>query len=231
MAPPPAAGGAGAAGDGSAGGIFRRRRQPPLTQEVLLPVLAFVGGPGEIAYWGLYRELFALGGWEMPPVVPRLSVTLVEGTLQKALRRVGLSPLDALAGPEVLEAAWRRGLGRPDFDAAFAEAGAALAALYERLAERLEALGQAARDLTGASRARAEEGLAWLRRRVEREWEGRHEASLRQLSRVRLSLWPKDRLQERVFNVFAYLVRYDGLVDQLLDALGEPDGRHAIVLL
>lgn len=203
----------------------------PLTQEVLLPVLAFVGGPGEIAYWGLYRELFALGGWEMPPVVPRLSVTLVEGTLQKALRRVGLSPLDALAGPEVLEAAWRRGLGRPDFDAAFAEAGAALAALYERLAERLEALGQAARDLTGASRARAEEGLAWLRRRVEREWEGRHEASLRQLSRVRLSLWPKDRLQERVFNVFAYLVRYDGLVDQLLDALGEPDGRHAIVLL
>lgn len=203
----------------------------PLTQEALLPVLAFVGGPGEIAYWGLYKELFALAGWEMPPVLPRLSVTLVEGTLQKALRRTGLSPLEALVDPDGLEAAWRKGLGALDFDAAFAEAETALAELYARLAERFAPLGQAARDLAEASRVRAEEGLAWLRRRFEREWEARHEASLRQLHRVRLSLWPKDRLQERVFNIFAYLVRYDGLLDRLLVALGEPDGRHTLVLL
>ena len=32
----------------------------PLMQDMVFPVLAFVGGPGEIAYWALLKEAFII---------------------------------------------------------------------------------------------------------------------------------------------------------------------------
>src|SRR5699024_8817028 len=47
----------------------------PLMQELLFPTLAFIGGPGEIAYWAALQRAFAALEIKMPPVVPRLSLT------------------------------------------------------------------------------------------------------------------------------------------------------------
>lgn len=63
----------------------------PLMQEFLFPVLAFVGGPGEIAYWATLKETFHLFGFKVPPVVPRLSMTLVDPNVSKWLKELGLS--------------------------------------------------------------------------------------------------------------------------------------------
>ena len=32
----------------------------PLMQDMVFPVLAFVGGPGEIAYWAVLKEAFII---------------------------------------------------------------------------------------------------------------------------------------------------------------------------
>ena len=49
----------------------------PIMQDLVFPVLAFVGGPGEITYWALLKEAFHQLGIKMPIIVPRLSLTLV----------------------------------------------------------------------------------------------------------------------------------------------------------
>ncbi len=55
----------------------------PLMQEWLLPVLAFVAGPGELAYWGTLRPLFHSFDFTVPPLVPRLQVTIVPRMIER----------------------------------------------------------------------------------------------------------------------------------------------------
>lgn len=50
----------------------------PLMQEYVFPTLAFIGGPGELAYWSELQQVFHTVGFQMPPVVPRLTITYVE---------------------------------------------------------------------------------------------------------------------------------------------------------
>ena len=57
----------------------------PLMQDMVFPVLAFVGGPGEIAYWAVLKEAFHHLGMKMPIIVPRMSMTLVTPQVKHAL--------------------------------------------------------------------------------------------------------------------------------------------------
>lgn len=57
----------------------------PLMQEWLLPVLAFVAGPGELKYWATLRDVFSTFQLTMPPVIPRVTATFVPRHIQKWL--------------------------------------------------------------------------------------------------------------------------------------------------
>lgn len=63
----------------------------PMLQEKLFPVLAFVGGPGEIIYWAETSEAFGLVGEKMPPVYPRLNITLLERNIASHLDELHLT--------------------------------------------------------------------------------------------------------------------------------------------
>jgi len=63
----------------------------PLMQEWLFPTLSFIGGPGEIAYWGELKKAFEFMGMNMPPVMPRLNITILERTVAKRIEELSLS--------------------------------------------------------------------------------------------------------------------------------------------
>mgnify|MGYP002063167768 CR=1 FL=1 len=63
----------------------------PLMQEMLFPVLAFVGGPGELAYWATFKTVFEHFDMELPVMVPRLSITLVDRKSAQYLKDLQLS--------------------------------------------------------------------------------------------------------------------------------------------
>ena len=73
-------------------------------QDLVFPVLAFVGGPGEITYWALLKEAFHQLGIKMPIIVPRLSLTLVPRDTDKALKEKELTFQDVVSG----EVTWAR---------------------------------------------------------------------------------------------------------------------------
>ncbi len=77
--------------DFSSGVLFR-----PVVQDHLLPVLAYVGGPAEIAYHGMAKEVFAASGRTIPPLLLRERVTVIPRNVQSALRRLEVSLEDAL---------------------------------------------------------------------------------------------------------------------------------------
>ncbi len=60
----------------------------PLMQEWLLPVLAFVSGPGELLYWATLKEVFHHFQMSIPPIIPRYQATFVPTAVGKWLSEV-----------------------------------------------------------------------------------------------------------------------------------------------
>ncbi len=68
----------------------------PITQELLFPTLAFIAGPGEIAYWAELKEAFERFSLKMPILVPRLNITLLDGSVGTDLQELDLTIEDVL---------------------------------------------------------------------------------------------------------------------------------------
>jgi uncharacterized protein YllA (UPF0747 family) len=65
-------------------------------QSVLFPTLAYISGPGEMAYYPQLRDYYALHGVPMPWIVPRVSMTFVTPEAQHVLEKLGLQAWDQL---------------------------------------------------------------------------------------------------------------------------------------
>ena len=74
----------------------------PVMQDFLLPTLAYVGGPAEVAYFAQCEVVYKTLLGRVTPVLPRCSATLVEEHQQKILQKVSLTVTDVFQEPERL---------------------------------------------------------------------------------------------------------------------------------
>ncbi|GGK14720.1 hypothetical protein GCM10008955_05220 [Deinococcus malanensis] len=187
----------------------------PVVQDVLLPTLAFVVGPGEIAYGAQLRDVYPLHAVQQPLLWPRLSVTWLEPNVARLLRRLNATAAQVQADPDGV-------LGRAL--ATERQASALSAARLEGLHTELDALTReiAALDptLVGAAartRTRTLTRIAHLQTlglralaRAENERSG-------QLSRLKTHLLPGGVPQEREMNFLSFLLKHgDAPLDLLL---------------
>ena len=204
----------------------------PVVEDYLLPTLAYVGGPAEIAYFAqaavVYEELLG----RVTPVLPRLSATLVEPRIQRLLERYKLSPVDAFRDPEHLRVLIAERALPGDinacFDTAAGQASSSMAAIRASL-ERLDPTLVEAAEHAG-SKIRYQ--LDRLRERAARAQLRRSEETAAHAASLSHSLFPEKEPQERVIGAISFLGRYGTqLLLTLYDAAktGCPD--HQVVYL
>lgn len=199
----------------------------PILQDTLLPTVAYVGGPGEIAYLAQLPPLYAHFGLTMPLVVPRARFRVVDETSRRLAEQLGLSP-DALhrSREELIAAVVRAPEGLPSPDVLFASlVGPAQRALedFEAAAASVDpALGKAARKTSGA----VSEAAARLVERYRRALAERDAVQVQRLDRLLARLAPDGAPQERVHGWPWYGARYgvEGFVRAVLDAVVPFDG-------
>ncbi|ABZ85057.1 conserved hypothetical protein [Heliomicrobium modesticaldum Ice1] len=190
----------------------------PLLQDQLLPTTAYVAGPGEIAYFAAYRDVYRAMGMEMPPIVPRLSVTIIEGFVDKLLERYALSFADVPAG---LEGRLREELAAQDelgIGALFEELESQVRAAYLPAVERIARWDRQMGNLAEENLDRVIAQARFLRQKVEHRHRQRCQDKRNHFRKVELHLWP-GAPQERVYNIFPYLLKYgSSLIETLLEA-------------
>ena len=110
----------------------------PLMQDWLLPTAAYVGGPGEVAYFAQYKPIYEWAGVPMPIIFPRASLTITEAKVRKVLDRHAVDigdfgeDLDRLFQRVVLQ------VMDVDVDAMFKAAGAHLHQAINSLKPEIE---------------------------------------------------------------------------------------------
>lgn len=202
----------------------------PIMQDLVFPVLAFVGGPGEIAYWALLKEAFHLFEIKMPIIVPRVSMTLVSKRAKQAMELTSLTLEDVFSGKiqEVREQ-YIDSLQNERFEKLLADTELQLKRKYEELAEESSA---SMRQLLEKNFKFHEKQLDYIRNKAEEELLIKHETTLRKYSTIENELLPEGSLQERIFTPYFFMNQYgNGLVQDLLCQPIKMDGTHQIIFL
>jgi bacillithiol biosynthesis cysteine-adding enzyme BshC len=182
----------------------------PLMQEMVFPVLAFVGGPSEIAYWGCLTEAFTTFGLQMPIVYPRQSVTLVERSIEKYQQEWGVAWEELLVGNgQLLLDSWKEENRPIDITAKFAELQTKLSEIYQPFVNELtKEIGGNIQQLGESTAKKLTADLAWLEQKSIATIDTQQETQLRHRRAVVQAIYPRNGLQERSYNLIYFWNSY-----------------------
>ncbi|MFZ5818041.1 MAG: bacillithiol biosynthesis cysteine-adding enzyme BshC [Bacillota bacterium] len=179
----------------------------PVVQGYILPDLFYAGGPGEINYLGLYKDVYRVMGQQMPIFVPREGFTLVEPPLARILEKQQLTLDDVFhrleeRKQELLEREDRLGITRlfeefrQDFDRRYQGLTSVILQLDQHLSQVIE-----------ENRKQIQHQIHRLEEKAKQQHRKNCEVSLRQFERLRAHLTPHG-LQERAVSILPYLIKY-----------------------
>jgi bacillithiol biosynthesis cysteine-adding enzyme BshC len=215
----------------------------PIVQDTLLPTVAYVGGPAEVAYFAQLGPLYRAFDRTPPLVVPRAKFRVTDHRTRKLLDRLGLAPRDAELSEEALLARLRPpGVDEPG------SAGRGSAAEWQRgvidgtdIARRLlepfaASHGELAAELADAgpqiaralarTRGTVERAVGKLAAKVERARLYADAERVDAVRRVRAVLAPGGAPQERTLCLAALAARVGdrALIERVLAAIDPFDG-------
>jgi len=205
----------------------------PIMQEYLFPTLAFVGGPGEIAYWAELKDIFEVFGLEMPPVFLRHMFTIFERNIVSSMEDFSLGIDESLqVSLEEKKNSWVKAQTSVDYKSVFDQSRKALLELHEPLQEVTKEVAPNLNDFSKKNYLKIEEQILLLERKIEESILIRHEEQIAKWNRIIHSISPNGRPQERVLNIYYYINKYGpDFVHQLCELALSWDYAHQVVEL
>lgn len=180
----------------------------PVYQDVLLPTLAYIAGPGEIAYYAQMKTIYPAFGLHMPIIYPRKSLTLVEKSIDKILSKYDISIPDIWAGSESII----RKLLAEEIPSAIAEP---IEHLNNAIDREFKLLHDNVADFDASlisnieqSRSKMQQQLDFIEKKLMQALKKRNETVVQQIQKSALQLYPGQHLQERMLNIVPYLIKY-----------------------
>lgn len=187
----------------------------PVVERAILPTVAYVAGPGELAYFAQSTAAAHALGQSLPLGVPRWSVTIVEPHVEGVLADFALT-LDDLSAQHRVEAR----LAREHIPEPVTDDIAALRTMIDDCLRDLSAhlelpavLSLSPQAIEGARRA-LQFRVDRLERRVVAAAKHADRVRLRRVTAAAASVYPLGKRQERAANLIPFLARYGmGLFD------------------
>jgi len=179
----------------------------PVLADAVLPSVAQVLGPGEIAYQAMLRPVYELFDVIQPLIVPRQGATVVSAEDMAMLSHLGVEPSAVVcAGFDMGEALDR--LADPGLASLFGEVRAGVGEALSPLAKRVSAIDSGLDARYRQTAARVDTEIQRLADRAMRADLGRRGISVRQARELVERVRPGGKPQERLLSAFELTRRY-----------------------
>ncbi len=191
----------------------------PVVQDYVLPTVAYVGGPAELAYMAqsqvLYRELLG----RMPVMVSRGGFTLLDARTAKLMDRYGLNLASVFHGEDAVREAIAQKLIPPALTEKFGRVNRTVTQAMERLQADLVEFDSTLAAAAGKSQSKILHQLSKIERKTARETLNRNERAGADAAYVSGLIFPNKHLQERYYSILPFLARHgmSDLMDTLYD--------------
>ena len=204
----------------------------PVVQDSMLPTIAYVGGPAELAYLAqsevLYRNLLG----RQPLALHRAGFTLIDAHAHKAMNRYRLELTDFFHGEEALRVKAARMLVDPQLKSRIAAARDTAVASLSGMRTDLAGFDRSTAKALEKSWRKIEYQFDRIQRKVEREALTRDERAARDVAALNALIFPKHKLQERLFSSVGFYAKFGAdLVPELYRHVTLECPDHQIVTL
>lgn len=180
----------------------------PIVQDLVFPTLAYIAGPGEIAYYAQYKAIYAWAGLPMPIIYPRASISLIEPAVRKALERYAL-PLTAFR--EDADKLFRKYAIEHlelDLDSLFAGPTEQIESAIDTLSQAVRSWEASLQKTAGSTRQTLRKDLDRFKEQIIKAQKRRLGHDRRRFRLVHNHLFPGGGLQERAISPLYFLNQY-----------------------
>ena len=206
----------------------------PLIQDQFFPTRGYVAGPGEITYHAQLGDLYSANDVDRPALFPRMSLTLVEGKVQKVLDKFDLSAdellqLPAIKGDVISDAVPESAMDAID------EKKDTIDDLLDELKDETTSIDENLKDPWEKTKENVTDALDTYRDKVKNAYLQQSKVGKQQMDKLEMNIFPNGKLQERVISPWHYFTLYSlDLKDELLETadhvLDEPFDHHLLNL-
>ena len=194
----------------------------PILQDKLLPNIGYVGGPGEVSYFGQMKELYPIFDRKMPVIFPRFTGTIVESPIQRILEKLPFEIYEYQQRIEDLESEYIDQQEGADIERIFGEWKGEIQKLSDRKAEEIAEIEPTLKKAAGSAKATYFNELDRLKGKLHRAIKQEEQTQLDRIAKIKDQIFPEDTLQERVIGHIYVMNKYgldiwDRLLQQFED--------------
>lgn len=189
----------------------------PIIQDDIIPTIAYIGGPGEIAYLAQLHDTYKFFDVQMPMVKPRHSATFTPPSVVRFLEKNNFKPDFFMRSWQFIE----RDLVSRTADAGgeqlFASSIATLKDVYASISQYASGIDQSLIGAVNAAQHHTEKQVEDLRKKINSSQKKRHDALFDKSYETSSILMPFGELQERSLSPISLLIRFG--ISQLIGTI------------
>lgn len=204
----------------------------PLYQDKLLPTVAYVGGLSEISYFAQMKEAYEKFNLPMPIIYPRKSLTIIDKKVDRALKTYSLEFQDLWrnADAKINEIAKEK-IPR-SLEKAIHTTASHLDKDLKDIRQETLAFEPALEKTVNLTMRKIHHHISLLEKKILKASKKRNIIMMQRIQLAKNSLYPNRHLQERVFNITPFLIKYGfAFMDRLYKAVDIKHHDHQILKL
>lgn len=179
----------------------------PIVQDVLLPTIGYIAGPGELAYYAQMKDYYEQFDMEMPIIFPRMSATLLENGIHRIMEKLPFDLCSYNQRIEDLESRYIEIYSNIDIDKIFDEWTSSINIISENPIHEIQELDLSLKGVTGKIMTGFENERAKLKGRVIKSLKQQEETQLKRIARIKAHIFPAG-LQEREISPIYFMNKY-----------------------
>jgi bacillithiol biosynthesis cysteine-adding enzyme BshC len=199
----------------------------PLYQETILPNLAYIGGPAEVAYWLQLKGIFDAFQTPFPLLMPRNFALVVNKANTRKLDKLCISVSDLFLEEAPLKRKFIE-CAVPEVVNVEAEKEQIVKA-FEVLTQKAVRLDKTLEGFVGAERQKTLHSLENVEKRLKKAEEKNQETGITQLLSIKNKLFPDGQPQERVDNFLNFYLNNPEFLQELMHLLDPLEYRFHIL--
>jgi bacillithiol biosynthesis cysteine-adding enzyme BshC len=204
----------------------------PVIQDSMLPTIAYIGGPAELAYLAQSEVIYRAILGRMPAALHRAGFTLIDERSRKLMTRYELSLGDCVRGEDAVRERIAARLVPPAVSASLSQTKTSVEQSLDRLTRDLAGFDASLAAALGKSRQKMLYQLAKMERKIGRETMARDARAGRDAAYLSALVFPERHLQERLYSILPFLAKHGpGLIDDLYECLNLGCQDHQLAVI
>jgi uncharacterized protein YllA (UPF0747 family) len=197
-----------------------------LYQELILPNLAYVGGPAEVVYWLQLKEVFDHYQVPFPILLPRNFAMVIDAPTLRKFEKTGLQTKDLFEEKNFLFNHWI--LMNTSQDLTLSQSIQDVEAIFEQVKLKAGKIDKTLLPHVSAQAKNVVNRLEKIETKFIRAEKRLHADKFRQIEMIKNTLFPQGSLQERVDNFLNFYQKDPGFIQTLIDHFDPLDFRFNI---